>query len=331
MYLVSRIKINKVKLIGLITVLFLAGFILNTKYLILNTVFAQETERTFTISPPAVQVQLDPGKQTEGKLKIINDGNTALIFKTSVQDFIVKDDNGTPFILPPDTLSNKYSGASWIAIYPSVVTVEPHQKVELSFFIQVPLDARPGGHYAAIMYTPTSTIGLSGTGAAVNTSVGTLFYITVKGPVTIKATVSKFLTKGLWDFGPVKLNTSILNVSDLHITPAGTITVTNMLGQKSDVKSLSQYNIFPGVARNYETSVGKKFMLGFYKASLNATYGPNNSVLAATTSFIVFPWKIAIFIVLLALVLGFGYRYWKKGKGTQAPPENHSTPESHYQ
>lgn len=309
-------------------------FVLASLFMILYSVHAlhaQEAERTFTISPPDVKTELDPGKQTEGKLKIINDGDSALTFKTSVQDFIVKDDIGTPYILPPDSLSNKYSAASWIAMYPDIVTVEPHQKVELSFFIQVPLDARPGGHYAAIMYTPTSTIGLKGTGAAVNTSVGTLFYVTVKGPVNIKASISKFFTKSLWDFGPVKINTSILNVSDLHITPAGTITVTNMLGQKSDAKSISQYNIFPGVARNYETSVGKKFMLGLYKASLNASYGPNKSALIATTSFVVFPWKIAIFIVLMVLAIWIGRKYWKRDKGTQAPPENHSTPESHYQ
>ncbi|MEK9208111.1 MAG: hypothetical protein AAB922_06495, partial [Patescibacteria group bacterium] len=170
---------------------------------------AQETSRTFTISPPTVQAELDPGQQTQGTLKIINDGDSPLVFQTSTQDFIVKDDDGTPYILPPDTLSNKYSGASWIAIYPDVITIEPHKKVEVNYYIQVPSDARPGGHYGAVMYNPTNVMSVSGTGASVNTSVGTLFYLTVKGPVSIKAMVSKFTTQGIWDFGPVKINTSI--------------------------------------------------------------------------------------------------------------------------
>jgi hypothetical protein len=275
------------------------------------TVSAQELVRTFTISPPAVQVNLDPGARVEGTLKLVNDGNDPLSFQTSVQDFTVKDDEGTPNILPPNTLSNKYSGASWVAIYPDVISVAPHQKAELSYFIQVPLDARPGGHYAAVMYTPTTNVGVNGNGTSVNTSVGTLFYITVKGPVNIKAQITKFLTKSLWDLGPVTVNTSVKNLSDVHVTPRGTITLTNMLGQKSDQKDLASYNIFPGVSRNYQTKLGKTFMLGFYKADLKASYGPNNAPLVSSASFIVFPWKLAAFVVLMVIVLVVGYKYWK--------------------
>lgn len=276
---------------------------------------AQEQVRTFTIAPPAVQVALDPGKTSEGKLKIINDGDTPLTFNTSIQDFTVKDDAGTPVILPPNTLSNKYSGASWIAIYPNQVVVAPHQKTEFSYFIQVPLDARPGGHYAAVVYTPTTTIGVNGTGASVNTSVGSLFYITVNGPVSEKATVNYFKTKGLWEYSPVNLSSQIGNFSDIHIRPVGTITLTSMLGHKTTA-SLAGYNIFPGVARNYETKVGKGFMLGYYKASLAVSYGSSNAVLNATTSFIVFPWKIVAFVLLLLVAFGAGYWYWKKDKET---------------
>jgi len=269
------------------------------------------TERTFTITPPTVELSLDPGAKKEGTIKLINDSATPLTFNVSMQDFIVKDNAGTPDILPPGTLSNKYSGADWVALYPNVVTIQPHSKAEFQYFVQVPLDARPGGHYAAAIYTPSNTLQISGTGASVNTSVGTLFYVTVNGPVNIKARVISFLTKGFWDFGPVTVNTQIQNNSDIHITPSGTITLTNMLGQKSDTKSLATYNIFPGVSRDYQTKLGKTFMLGLYKANLKATYGPNSAPLVATLSFIVFPWKLAVFVVLMVIALVVGYKYWK--------------------
>jgi hypothetical protein len=296
-------------------------------FLVIQQAHAQEVARTFTISPPAVQVKLDPGKTAEGVLKLVNDSDSPLTFQTSLQDFIVKDAEGTPSILPPNTLSNKYSASTWIGVYPDIITVKPHEKAELNYFIQVPSDARPGGHYAAIMYTPTTTMGVNGTGATVNTSVGTLFYVTVNGPVNIKASITSFLTKSLWDMGPVTLNTKILNVSDVHITPKGTITVTNMLGQKSDQKALAAYNIFPGgVSRNYHTQVGKKFMLGLYKANLEATYGPNNAPLVASASFVVFPWKLAAFIILMVIVIIVGYKYWKKKDNKKEPEEPQITP-----
>lgn len=292
--------------------------------------YAQQATRTITISPPTVQVTLDPGKISSGVLRIINDSSESLTFQTSMQDFIVKDDQGTPTILPPDTLSNKYSAANWVAIYPQEVTVAPHQKAELNYYIQVPLDARPGGHYTAVMYNPKSNISVKGSGAAVKTSIGTLFYVTVNGPVNIKASINKFFSSFLWDFGPVVLNTNILNVSDIHITPKGSITLTNMLGQKSDEKSLATHNIFPGVSRSYQTTMGRKFMLGLYKVNLKATYGPNNAPLMATLSFIVFPWKIAVFIILMVIVLVIGYKYWKgdwklprrKKQEAEEPPVN---------
>lgn len=280
-----------------------------------NQANAQEALRTFTISPPTVQVTLSPGESTEGKLKIINDGSTSLNFTTSIRDFIVEDNIGTPKILPQNTLSNKYSGASWIGIYPTKVYVSPKQKTEFNYYIQVPMDARPGGHYAAVMYTPTTVIGDdSSSGAAVNTSVGSLIYITVKGPITEKATVTNFSTKRLWENGPAEISHDILNVSDAHIKPTGTVTLKNMIGGISEVKKIDEYNIFPGVSRNYKTKIGKGFMIGYYKAEFKGIYGTNGSPLNASLSFFVFPWKIAAFIVLTAVAILIGYRYWKKDK-----------------
>ncbi len=285
------------------------------------------TQRTFTISPPTAEVKLDPGTKKEGVIKLINDSSTPLTFDVVMRDFIVKYVEGTPDILPPDTLSNKYSGAEWIAIYPNTVTIQPHSKADVQYFVQVPADARPGGHYAAAVYTPTNNLQVKGTGASVNTSIGTLFYVTVNGPVNIKATITKFLTKSLWDMGPVTMDTSILNLSDEHITPKGTITLKNMLGKTSDTKGLKVNNIFPGgVARNYHTQVGKRFMLGYYKANLAATYGPNNAPLVASASFVVFPWKLAAFIILMVIVLIVGYKYWKKkdNKPEEETPDSNS-------
>ncbi len=285
--------------------------------------YAQETLRSFTITPPGIEVNLNPGERSEGKLKLVNDGSTPLTFKVTTQDFIVEDSEGTPKILPPNTLSNKYSGANWVAIYPSTVTIAPHTRAELNYFIQIPSDAPAGGHYAAAVYTPTSALDVNGTGAAVNTSIGTLFYLTVKGDITISAKINKFLTKNFWEWGPVNLQGEIQNLSDTHIRPQGNISLYNMLGGKSDVVKLPEQNIFPGVSRSYDVKAGKGLMLGRYKAVLEATYGANKAPLMASAYFIVFPWRIAAFLILLAVAIIAGYWYWKKDKSIkEATKEN---------
>ena len=120
MYYVLSIKtIKKVLLV----------IILTTFYLLPNTApaTAQETLRTFTIVPPTVSQTLDPGGRAEGVMKVINDSSEPLVFTASIHDFIVDNALGTPNLLPPDTLSKKFSAASWIGVTPNSFTVEPHQ------------------------------------------------------------------------------------------------------------------------------------------------------------------------------------------------------------
>lgn len=270
----------------------------------IGTVSAQLTEtRIITIVPPTVQKSLNPGEITEGTMKVINDSNETLTFKAAVRDFVVKDNQGTPDILPPNTLSNKYSAAAWIGVDPSTFTIDPHQKQNLNFYLQVPADAKPGGHYAAVVYEPTSPVLIQGTGAGVNTQIGTLFYVDVKGDIKEDARVVQFKTNGFSEFGPVNLNTEILNLGDLHIKPQGVITVTDIFGRKVEAKALEEHNIFPEKTFLYTSSLGSRWMIGRYTAKLTATYGKaNNLPLVATVSFVVFPWKLATVMALLAII-----------------------------
>jgi len=284
--------------------------------------FAQEPPqaiRTMTIVPPAVEYSLAPGDKKEGVMKVINDGNELLTFTAMVRDYVVSDNHGTPQILAPNDLSVKRSAAAWLGVTPSTFTILPHQKQELNYFLQVPLDAAPGGHYAAVIYEPTQTIPVEGTGTGVQTQIGTLFYLGVKGPIT-EAANAVMSAKGFSEYGPVKVQTEIFNNGDLHIKPKGEITVTNIFGQRT-ILPLEEHNIFPEKSFLNENSFGTKFMLGRYTARLSATYGRDNNLpLVAVVSFIVFPWKIAtvITLIVIILVLLFIMRERKKKKTSPA-------------
>lgn len=287
-------------------------------------VSAQEvTQRSFTISPPAVQKALKPGDTAEGVMKVVNETTDPLTFSVSTQDYIVEDTQGTPVILPPDVLDRKYSAASWIGLDQSKITVPARSRVELSYYIQIPKDARPGGHYGAVVFKPESTITVEGTGTAVNTVIGTLFYLDVDGTITEYASVSKFVANMFQEYGPVKVMTQIHNAGDLHIRPQGTITITSPFGKKVSQK-LVEANIFPGAARDFENEVGQKWMIGRYKAEFMGTYGKsNNNPLLATLYFWVFPWKVALIVILIIIAAILGIMYIKKRNGdTHTPPSS---------
>jgi len=225
-------------------------------YLLIGSILAQrasaqEFVRTMTITPPTASYTLEPGGKTEGQMKIINDSSAPLTFSVNVQDYIVVDTIGTPNILPPNTLNSKYSAAAWMGVTPNKFTVQPGQRQVVEFFIQVPPDAKPGGHYAAAIYTP-ETKGGKETGATVNAQIGTLFYLTIKGPIKEQAEISKFLTNSFQEYGPVKILTQIKNLGDLHITPKGTIAVSGLFYNKT--QDLPTHNIFPETARDFENT-----------------------------------------------------------------------------
>ena len=293
---------------------------------------AQEVQRTYTVINPQIAVQLNPGSTNQGTTSIINESNVPLTFSLSVQDYIVQDTKGTPTILPPNTLSNKYSAASWIIVTPTTFTLKPQEKKDIGYFIQVPKDARPGGHYAAIVVTPNTPGQQPTNGTTIQTQIGALFYLTVNGKVNEQAQVTKFTASPSFaEFGPVNILTEIKNLGDLHIQPLGNITVSGLFGNWT--YNLAKDNIFPGgVARDYQNTVGQWFMMGPYTAKLAATYGQNNNLtLSATTTFWVFPWRIALIILLIIIAIILGYKYFKKkssGKAAQQEKAKEETPKT---
>lgn len=301
---------------------FLMLFLLLTSYILLLTkVRAQELQRTFTVVNPAIVQNLNPGQNAEGITKVINDSDVPLTFTVGVQDYIVADNKGTPNLLPPNTLNNKYSAAAWIGVTPSTFTVKPHEKQIINYYIQIPKDAKPGGHYAALVYQPKVDVKTNQTGGVVTAQIGSLFYVTIKGAIKENSEISKFFANAFQEYGPVKILTEIKNNGDLHVTPTGSITLTGLFTNSSyafnDQKKSSTPigNIFPETARDFENVVGKGLMIGRYKAVLLASYGVNNNLpLTATLYFWVFPWRLAIVIILIIVAIILGWMYWKKRK-----------------
>src|SRR5689334_3687286 len=104
--------------------------------IVTQTVHAQSSVRTLTVTPPRVFVSLDPGSKTEGKMGIINDSSEAVTLTVDPEDFIVVDTLGTPNVLPPGTLKdNKYSGAAWIGVAPNAFTIEPGKRQNLNYYL----------------------------------------------------------------------------------------------------------------------------------------------------------------------------------------------------
>ena len=259
---------------------------------------------TVTVIPPQKEVEVIPGETTVETLKIRNDSTETQILKITVKDFVVTNDSGTPIIIEEDSEDNRWAASNWIQVSPTQVKLEPGELKGVQLIVNTPKNATPGGHYAAVLYSPDLTNTVNQTGSVIDPRTGTLVYIKVPGDIKEDAKVTKFKVPSFQEYGPVNILSTITNLSDIHITPIGKVSIKGWLGRKIADLALDQTNIFPYTSRDFENILNKKWLFGRYQAQLNAGYGTTGQALVATAYFWVIPWKLII-AVLIVIVLIF--------------------------
>jgi len=285
-----------------------------------RSVNAQEIIK-MTAIPPRLEISADPGQAVAHQLKVRNEGDSQIALQVKVQDFIVTDNDGTPSPISED-VSNRWAASLWINVSPQKIILNPGETKTLDLVAVVPQDANPGGHYAVVFYSPVDGANIDGSASSVSPNVGSLIYFTVAGEVSEDARVTKMTIPGFQEYGPIKIDTEILNLSDIHLKPQGVIRIYDMLGGLKSTIALEEKNIFPGVSRLYENTWNQKWGLGKYKATLEAGYGTSGGALAASVFFWIIPWRIITIAILIVILVALLITYFKKSNKDQVVEPN---------
>ena len=281
--------------------------LLTTNYLLLAQPLKAATSEGLSAIPPRLEeVKVKADGVITKTIKVRNESNQDKTITVSIEDFVVNDDKGTPTIVSSSKEDNRWAASSWLTVTPSNIKIKGGETKSLLLTITPPANALPGGHYAMIVYTPeiSGTLNES-TGASIQTKVGTLVYITIPGDIKQNAQVKNFSAPSFSEFGPISFKSTIQNLSDIHIKPAGNIAITNMFGLKTTNIKFNDpgdagVNIFPGKNRDFTNELNKKWLFGRYKAELQAAYGTAGGVATAAIFFWVIPWR---FLILLATAI----------------------------
>jgi hypothetical protein len=304
----ERQKFFKLILFSFFIVVFIFYFLIFNFFSV-----SAQTTLPLLVYPARQFLELEAGEKTSITVNFVNQGKEPVSGFIKVVDFIVRDNQGTPELIENTFAApEKYAASSWFKTdFDRVTLPANNEKVTLQAQISIPKNAKPGGKYVAIYFqaqssqfsTPTGSQYEAGTG--ISPRLASLIYIKVKGPIKESAFVTKFQPKqSFFEYGPVEIETEILNRGDYHITPKGEITLTNIFGKVVDKSLLKkETNIFPDTVRTFSNNLGKKWMIGKYRASLTATYGEKNTVLTAFSDFWVFPLKVATIIVLTLIII----------------------------
>ncbi len=297
---------NKKLFLGIIFVLFSVFCLLNSKPSLAQLVTKLEA------IPPRLELTVEKGEAAYSVLKVRNGGDSEQAVVVKIQDFVVQDDKGTP-VPVEEQVSGRWAASTWVAVSPAKFVIKPGELKQLDLTVVVPDDALAGGHYAVVFYEPVQGIQIEGTKSAVALNVGTLVYITVPGPITENAFVSRMDLPKFSEYGPIPITTEIENLSDIHIQPVGAIEIYNWLGKLNSTLALEEgKNIFPGKSRIYENTWPQKWGFGKYKAYLKASYGTQGNILTATVFFWIIPWRVMAMVALLVLIGVLLFIYFRK-------------------
>lgn len=273
-----------------------------------------------TVGPAKIEYRTDPGAIISDKLIILNEGQEDKTFYASFEKFIRKD--GEIKFLP----SEPAELAEWFKMKKSIVLKAGEQK-EITYTIEVPKNAPPGGHFAVVWWGTASPS--ASKQVSIITRAGILVLLQVSGEINEKGEIigfslpgKKFLVFKL----PEDFAVNFANQGNTYIKPKGEINIKNIFGSNKAVLGVNDVNVIflPEVEQNLR--VAKKFdkppfAFGFYKAELALNWGEKQNSVLKSIWFFVFPWKHALggIIILAVLFLGLKkaikkYNQWIIGK-----------------
>lgn len=264
-----------------------------------QNVFAANS--TITAIPPKLELNAEPGQIIKSTLKVRNDSETQQNFTIEVNDFIIDPETNTPIPLS-ENITSRWSLRKWITS-PNLIPVDAGQTQNIQITIRVPASALPGGHYAMITYTPKGDVkpsDLRKTATLIGQRVGSLIYINVDGPITTKANLQNFTAPKFTEKGPVEFTGSVENLSDIHISPKGSITIKDIFNQEVAKLPIETGNIFPETTKKFTKTWDKTWGYGRYKAEIDLVYA-DNLVLSGLIYFWLFP-ITGILYTLLAII-----------------------------
>lgn len=281
--------------------------------------------RAITLVPPTLEFSANPGDTLKTQIKLFNESTGPITLFTSTANFTAGDETGTPKF---DDVHADVDLAGWFTIPAGPLTLQANDRSVVDVTINVPKNADPGGHYAAVFFGNQPENKAAGGGTVnISSKVGTLVLVRVAGDIREAASIKEFTAGGAKTMTrrPVIFNLRLHNDGNVHLRPTGSITIRNMMG---GVAATLQINpdegaVLPASTRHFSAQWNaegqaergnffreikdefRNFGFGTYTAEANIAFGQSKQNLIATAKFTIFPWHALLVIVIGIVALVF--------------------------
>ncbi|MFA6495478.1 MAG: hypothetical protein WCV87_03960 [Candidatus Paceibacterota bacterium] len=265
-----------------------------------------------TIQPIKVSHTINPGDEVSGVISLTNAssdvGDTQVTLK--VEDFMpFAGQEGINFVGRAPGVT---TAMDWITLGRNnehVFLLKNGESQGIPYTIKAPLDAEPGGHYAALFFKANKM----GEGQQLNvgTQVAILVLITIPGNHLQKGRVLDFHTKkNFYAESPIDFSIRFENTGTVHFEPKGSIVIKNMIGRTVAEVPVEGSIVLPRGIREMPIVWNYAGMLiGRYTATINIVGPEGDNLGNGAVSFYAAPlWYLAEFfasIIIIYFVLRF--------------------------
>lgn len=242
-----------------------------------------------------------PGEAFNDRLEALNLTSRPLDLSVQAVDAAITPDGS---FAPGATRSAE---GGWLSVTPDRVRVPPRGRAPVAVRVQVPRDAEPGDHIAAVVVQRADPPRGEGNVTVVQ-RVGVRFYLTVTNPDGSPGRRSFELRSLRWTGEPRArtFEAEIANTGNLLVEPLGSITISRGgLQTSSDLPVLG--TVPPGVSRNLKISLPGTLEEGTYEARLSLRLVQGGPPQETTITFAAGPgeasyWWVAAVVAGLLLV-----------------------------
>lgn len=296
---------------------------------IVGLFFVASNAYALTLSPIRLEITGNPGDTVKSEMILTNESDGQSNYFSSYANFEASGETGNPSFVKAEN-----DIGTWITT-DEVVALKPKESKIVSFSINIPKDAEPGGHYGAIFWSQNQD--KTNTGVGVSAKTGILVLLSVSGNVKEGGGLLSFGTKDnkiFYNTLPVSFNYRFKNDGGDRIKPVGKITMHDLFyipESKIDANP-SSGNILPSSTRRFDvdwvknprakdyvvpTGVPAKFFgealyqwhnfaIGPYFARMSLLYGTNATRVTKTTFIFVFPWQLIICLIVILVAVFWG-------------------------
>ena len=301
----------------------------------------------FDISPTYFKINAEPGEVFNKAIYVTSRSSNPSHYVVQIEDYEGSQDSASSHILLDDKES-PYGARNWITPGLTEFDLSLGDRIGIDLQIKVPLDADPGDHYAAVLVArqPNNPTETGGNQVTITSRIGTMFLINVAGRFEPQghledfAVIGNFSKAGQDSFlrnwvkqQPFQFAVTYRNEGNVHLTPFGEITFTNIFGQPVKVVNpglptapsataltVNGFNVLRSAVRtSYISSTNDtehpKLFFGPYTAHLTLDNGLGQIETTSTTFwYIPLPATAIALVLILILIVIVIIKYKKKAR-----------------